>query len=48
MKGFSLLKSSCVTSDHGLVAEAVEGFKIEIGLGGVDRDLLDLRGRELG
>src|SRR5271167_4826132 len=33
--------------DHGLVAEAVEGGEIEIGLGGLDRDLLDLRGREL-
>src|SRR5271166_4784930 len=29
--------------DHGLVAEAVEGGEIEIGLGGLDRDLLDLR-----
>jgi len=34
--------------DHGLVAEAVESREIEIGLGGFDRDLLDLRGRELG
>ena len=34
--------------DHGLVAEAVEGRQIEVGLGGFDRDLLDLRCRELG
>jgi hypothetical protein len=34
--------------DHGLVTEAVEGFQIEIGLGGFDRDLLDPAGGELG
>ena len=34
--------------DHGLVAEAVEVREIEIGAGGFDRDLLDLRGGELG
>src|SRR5438552_15671378 len=34
--------------DHGLVAEAVEGREIEVGLGSFDRDLLDLRGHELG
>ena len=28
--------------DHGFVAEAVEGRKIEIGLGGFDRNLVDL------
>jgi len=33
---------------HGLVAEAGESRQVEIGLGGLDRDLLDLRGRELG
>jgi hypothetical protein len=27
--------------DHGLVAEAVKGRQIELGLGGFDRDLLD-------
>jgi pimeloyl-ACP methyl ester carboxylesterase len=31
--------------DHGLVAEAVDGGEIEIGLGGFDRDLLDPGGR---
>jgi hypothetical protein len=33
--------------DHGLVAEAVKGRQIEIGLSGFDRDLLDLRGGQL-
>jgi hypothetical protein len=28
--------------DHGLVAEPVEGREIEVGLGGFDRDLIDL------
>ena len=27
--------------DHGFVAKAVEGREIEIGLGSLDRDLLD-------
>ena len=34
--------------DHGLAPEAVESGEVEIGLGRFDRDLLDLRGRELG
>ena len=29
------------SKDHGLVAETVEGREIEIGLGSLDRDLLD-------
>jgi hypothetical protein len=34
--------------DYGLVAEAGEGCEIEMGLGRFDRDLVELRCRELG
>jgi len=46
--GLRRLRRGVAHADHGLVAEAVEGGEIEIGLGDLDRDLLDLRGRELG